>query len=380
MFKFLKTHIYKHTYLILYLVRRSKYKQNQQKGILIMNTHTLKSGDVVNNYKELCRLLCEEVKYGNSKKAQLKEFERYFQYEKHGHKFIILDIYDIPLPKDDKRQIGNRRIYVTYIESILLTYLFKLNNNMGYFTKRQLWRILGMINNSYKNVTIDKLREIDSRITCWELNKFYQICDRKLTSILFSALNSLQNRSLITYEEQYVIVLEKNNKTYIADDDEKKILLEAEKITLNDMGLYTKTHAASCFKLNEFYANANNFLYEKYEWNRVYKQYKIIFLDKKYLRQALNENEIILKKLLLNERVIEAINKHTEILNNSQNEKLETVYKKVTDKLREEDDIWGEPELPNKREIKKQHGIFTYPDYFVEIQKTLSQKLLKIGN
>ena len=76
MFKFLKTHIYKHTYLILYLVRRSKYKQNQQKGILIMNTHTLKSGDVVNNYKELCRLLCEEVKYGNSKKAQLKEFER----------------------------------------------------------------------------------------------------------------------------------------------------------------------------------------------------------------------------------------------------------------------------------------------------------------
>lgn len=146
------------------------------------------------------------------------------------------------------------------------------------------------------------------------------------------------------------------------------------------MGLYTKTHAASCFKLNEFYANANNFLYEKYEWNRVYKQYKIIFLDKKYLRQALNENEIILKKLLLNERVIEAINKHTEILNNSQNEKLETVYKKVTDKLREEDDIWGEPELPNKREIKKQHGIFTYSDYFVEIQKMLSQKLLKIGN
>ena len=54
-----------------------------------MNTHTLKSGDVVNNYKELCRLLCEEVKYGNYKKAQLKEFERYFQYEKHGHKFKI---------------------------------------------------------------------------------------------------------------------------------------------------------------------------------------------------------------------------------------------------------------------------------------------------
>ncbi len=345
-----------------------------------MNTKNLRQGNVINNYKELCILLHEEIKEGNSKKAQLKEFERYFQYKKHGHKFIILNIYDNPLPKNDKRKNSNRKIYVTYIESILLTYLFKSDNNTEYFTKKQLWLILGMVNQSYENITIDKLRETDSRVTRWELNKFYQNCDYKLSSILFSALNSLKNRSLITYEEEYVIINELDNKTqtYIADNNEKKAILEAEKIILDEMSLFSKSHAISCFKLNKFYTNVNKFLYEKYKWKMVYKRYKIIFLDKKYLKMALNENEILLRKLLLNERVIEAVNKRAEKISKSQEKKLDDVYKEVTDKMIETDKLWSLIELPDKETIKKECGIFTYPDYFIEIQKNLSQKLLKI--
>lgn len=344
-----------------------------------MNIKKLKTGDVIKNYKELCNLIEENVKEGSSKKAQLKEFERYFQYEKHGHKFVILEVFDKPLMKCDKRKDGNRRIYVTYIESILLSYLFGLDDSTGYFTKKELWRLLGMINQSYEKVEVDKLQKIDSRITHWEVNKFYQRCDYKLTSILFSALNSLQNRSLIEYEEQYVIVDEKNNKTYVANDDEKKIILTVEKKILNKMGLYSKTHAIACFKLNDFYENVNIFLQKKYGWNCVYKRYKIIFLGKEFLRQALNENEILLKKLLLNERVINTVDKQAEILRDFQNEKFNTTYKEITDKLVKEDDIWELIGLPDKQKIKKQCNIFTYPDYFIEIQKMLSQKLLKLN-
>lgn len=343
-----------------------------------MNTEKIKSGDVVKNYKELCSLIEEEIKDGNSKKLQLKEFERYFQYEKHGQKFLILDVYDTPLPKNDKRKEGNRKLYVTYIESILLTYLYRLDDNTGYFTKKQLWYMLGMINQLYGKVNINDLQEeIDSRITPWELSKFYQRCDYKLSSILFSALNSLKNRSLIDYEEQYVIVSKENR---IADDEERKIILEAEKNTLNQMGLYSKSHVALCFRLNEFYKNTNKYLFENYEWQGVYKQYKIIFLDKHYLQEALDENEVLLKKLLLNERVIETIDKHAETLNISQNEKFDVVYKDVTDKLKQDDDIWGAIELPDKQSVKRQYNVFTYPDYFIEIQKMLSQKLLKIDS
>lgn len=345
-----------------------------------MDTTNLKSGDIINDYKELCTLVKEEIKGGNSKKLQLKEFERYFQYEKHGRKFLILDIYDTPLPKNDKRKDGNRKIYVTYIESILLTYLYRMDNNTGYFTKKQLWCLLGMINQLYGKIDIDDLqKEIDSRITPWELNKFYQRCDYKLSSILFSALNSLKNRSLITYEEQYVI-LEKENKKHIADDKEKRIVLEAEKMTLSKMGLYSKSHVALCFKLNEFYKNVNSYLNEHYKWDGVYKQYKIIFLDKPYLQEALNENEILLNKLLLNEKIIDAVDGHVESLYKSQNEKLDMVYTKVLDNLKQEDDIWGEIELMDKESVQKQYNVFTYPDYFVEIQKLLSQNLLKIDD
>ncbi|MCI8605106.1 MAG: hypothetical protein HFE79_13345 [Ruminiclostridium sp.] len=341
-----------------------------------MNTEKIKAGDIFSNYREICRTLNEEIKEGDSKKAQLKEFERYFQYEKHGRKFLILDVYDTPLPKNDKRKDGNRKIYVTYIESILLTYLYRLDNNTGYFTKKQLWRLLGMINQLYGKVNIDDLREYDSNITPWELNKFYQRCDYKLSSILFSSLNSLKNRSLITYEEQYVIT--KNNKKHIADDEEKKIILEAEKIALSQMGFYSKSHVALCFKLNEFYKNVNSYLNEHYKWKEIYKQYKIIFLDKPYLMEAMNENEILLNKLLLNEKVIDAVNKHAEDLSEAQKEKLDRAYNNALDKLKQEDDIWCEIEPMDKESVRKEYKIFTYPNCFMEVQKMLSQKLLKI--
>jgi hypothetical protein len=38
----------------------------------------------VKNYKKMCELLNEEVKTSNSKKAQLKRWERYISWSKNG--------------------------------------------------------------------------------------------------------------------------------------------------------------------------------------------------------------------------------------------------------------------------------------------------------
>ena len=56
---------------------------------------------------------------------RLEEFKRYFDWEKSGQKFIVTDIYDTPLTKEDKRKLGNNSIYVQCIEVILLQYLSK---------------------------------------------------------------------------------------------------------------------------------------------------------------------------------------------------------------------------------------------------------------
>lgn len=76
---------------------------------LSINTSRLQVGQTVKNYKELCALLGEKESAGNSRKAQLKEFARYFEWEKSGQKFLITDIYDTPLLKVDGRLSGNYR-------------------------------------------------------------------------------------------------------------------------------------------------------------------------------------------------------------------------------------------------------------------------------
>ena len=89
-------------------------------------------------YKELCALLHENpLKSGsNSYKAQLKRWARYFKMEKgRGRSIVILDIYDEPLPNDDGRKNGNRNIYLKYIETILLKYIYYKNGQICYATR-----------------------------------------------------------------------------------------------------------------------------------------------------------------------------------------------------------------------------------------------------
>ena len=106
---------------------------------LDIDTNNIVVGQVVKNYKELCALLGEEFKQGgDSRKAQLKEFARYFDWEKSGQKFLITDIYDTPLPKEDGRLDGHFRagIINTYdVPKVLSnkTGVYKIqHNNMVY--------------------------------------------------------------------------------------------------------------------------------------------------------------------------------------------------------------------------------------------------------
>ena len=72
-----------------------------------MKIENLKEGMVVKNYKEMCVLLDEKIKGGDSKKAQLKEWERYFKYHKDGNKFVIDEIYKEIKEKVDSRKEAN---------------------------------------------------------------------------------------------------------------------------------------------------------------------------------------------------------------------------------------------------------------------------------
>ena len=70
-----------------------------------MNINNLKEGMILKSYRDLCRVLNWEITGGDSKKSQLKELNRFCDFQKQGNKFIIKEIYEIPLDKQDGRNI-----------------------------------------------------------------------------------------------------------------------------------------------------------------------------------------------------------------------------------------------------------------------------------
>lgn len=119
-------------------------------------------------------------------------------------------------------------------------------------------------------------------------------------------------------------------------------------------------------KMPQFYENVNNMLFELYGWERKYERIKLNF-NKTDVKEALLQDEYKLQMLLLNDLVIEAIDKNAQV----------TVDNRMKKALIEYDEYiknyFGKP--PRLDEID---DIFTYPKYFVDIQKKLSQKFLSI--
>lgn len=357
----------------------------------LIDTSGIELGMVVKNYKEMCNILKEEIKAGDSKKAQLKEWTRYLLWEKKGQKFVILDIYDAPLSKQDGRQ--DRNIYVQYIEVILIKILSKQKNSQEpfYFTTNQLWKLLGMINNDYKNISLDNLNDriTDYEVTSFDLKKFYQRCNQRLRDILFSSLNRLEDRALIKYEIETVIVLYDDNgeKNLLpANDKQKKQILKAEKKALKDMGLESRKHVYAKFKEIEFFNKINAYLQEWYGWDSTFSRIKMIYNKSDILETVHKDEEklkndyekVKLQKLELNDKIIEALYKNAQSIADNRHKKADQEYQEAVEKFLE--DEWGgigalpESFIPTKKDFR----IFDYSPCFVEIQNKLTDELISI--
>ena len=102
----------------------------------------------INNYSTLCSILGEEVKKGNSRKAQEREWQRYFEYDRAGVLFIIKEIYDEPLMKQDKGK------YINPIDILHEYELYKIlqrqDNGIYNFNFMELAEELNYINSNYR--------------------------------------------------------------------------------------------------------------------------------------------------------------------------------------------------------------------------------------
>lgn len=283
-----------------------------------VNTTQLTEGQVFDTYPALCKALGCDVYGGYQKTKQLKEFERYFNYEKEGKKFIITEIYPEPI-SEEYRMAANAK-YVGFIQNILLSYLSQQEEEIIYLTQQQLWTILGMVNNKYFLMRTphkkEDLMNLSEDMTMFDINNFFNRSGAKFADIIKTALNSLQRRKLLIYEKPYRIGEVVSNEKFMqsgvvyrdATDNEKKYILRTENKLMHQFGFNDiyKLYASS--KSVAYYDSLNKIFQKEKDWDHVYSCYKFIF-DKDNIIEAINEDAEIKQ---MNELIIQVLNEQAE--------------------------------------------------------------------
>lgn len=351
-----------------------------------------KEDNTVKNYKLMCGLIGEDETTGNSKKAQLNRWKRYFDFYKDGQKFVINEIYDEPFATDDARK-RKEGLYVKYIELLLLEYLSKQSDYKVTVGSREMYRILGMTNENYsirskmKSIAANEvirqtMAKNESRfvftnppvISDFNINNFYFRAEQKLNKILYSALNSMKNRFLIDYKKVNLIaeLVELENGCRYLDYREStayedKLILEAKKLIISQMGYNNVTEIMLCYKCEEFYNSFNEYVKEHYGWERCYPQLRVVYIDDIANQIPLKAEEIRKlsyedKKSQLNAEIIKSLNIQAEKRYEDNCKKIETEY----------DGEWGDFNKMNE------NVPFVYESEYVEIQRALADYLLNI--
>lgn len=337
---------------------------NDNANVLKLNTSELVIGDY-NTYKQLCNILKEPIKTGNAKSAQLKEWKRYFDYEKIGNKFLILDVYEEPLEKE--YQYPANAVYIKYIETMLLSLLAATEGNMITITPQSLYQTFGMINNQFYAIgnlespeRLKELQKINSEMTEFEIDNFFERCKTKFSKVIKGAFTSLQRRMLIKYSEEYeYYVLEKKNlydyrpnpqmeiHRYIANADDIEYILKVKRETMLKYGCEDESQIYLKRKTLPYYNEIHRRIKEERNWVGLYKVYVINYCRDTSI-EALEKDQLTLQKYGLNEALIKY---------------LDNQAKKNYEKT---------------KTISRHSNKFRYPDNYIDMQLALSNKLLRL--
>ena len=331
----------------------------------------LAPGLILKNYNELCSTLDLPIVGGKQKELQMKNLERFCKYEKQGHKFVITEVYDSPYEKEDKRVNGNNSVFVTYIETLLLNQFIRNDGCKLTFTKRQLWEMLGMVNANYtkyfeKKKLAAELQVYEPRLRQWHIDRFYSRSRKKLNDIVKSALNSLKRRKLIDYRDDVIVACKGKKQFEVTRPWQLEKILEIERETLDELVGATKKiirdgkevtvptdmrdilfNSDKKVNLKKYLDLRNKKLQATLGFDFIYKRYRIV-CNRKYLERGLAENEQMLRQAL-NLKVVDSVNE---------------LAQKDFDK--------------NRADLKSGKIHFIYPNYYMDIQKLLSAKLLNI--
>lgn len=235
-------------------------------------------GDVVKNYKVLCKLLEVDELGGDEKVYQIEYFKRCFSFERKGHSYIITEVFDEVEPVE--KTLRSDAVYERTIEIILLDFLRSRRGKPCISTYKEWFYTLGMVNSRYTydaNKTGMEHDEIKTPVilafgskdgnSAEELNStagarnyyaFFSRTSNYFSSRVKRAFSNLEhNRHLISSRKVYMIY--DGNKTRIAEGHELELINAAYQETMDLFGIKEEyqIYQRSQEAVKRFYGSVN---------------------------------------------------------------------------------------------------------------------------
>ena len=214
-------------------------------------------GMIFKNYKELVAFFDDEIKNGKSKKYQLENFKRYFDYEKQGNKFIITAIKDAPTEKKlrGKTATVGKELDVLLANALLMKEMENSNSNSDTkdcYTYKQLYtKVLDIVKLDGNEIFFECTKPHDLAEHFGLLDgEFVANYKDKLIYTLKDdfkrSLNRLQKNDVITIEDLALYVSKDEPTAKMLRASEYEDYLELEKQVCQELDI----------KLNQRYMNA----------------------------------------------------------------------------------------------------------------------------
>lgn len=268
-----------------------------------MRIQELKEGQVIKNYRELCEVLGEKPKPSgsNSQKAHIKKFERYFEYTRDGHKYIITNIYNTKKKKEETRGGANNKVYVEDFEKLMIYHLYKDKSEVKLLSKTSIYKIMDLYNDNY-NLGRDKISKLCEilEVPTKSLYEFYDMNSGKLTKLVERNLKALRSKALITYESVMCVAKEEAEVQYNellepiiikgkmqyetvinyreATKEERQALIRFENEVLKEYGVFTHKDIYLKGKWNEYTKKVRQKIYDSnLNIKYYYRAYRITY-------------------------------------------------------------------------------------------------------
>lgn len=265
-----------------------------------MNIGNLSEGLIVPNYRELCSLIGEKVKTGNSKMAQLKELENYIEYEKDGNRFVITKILTEQELIVSEIKRGRKNIYTSMIEILLLDTLANKGDNL-IISKKNLIKSLNLVNDNY-DIGYKKPQELANHFNM-ELHyvqDFYKLNNSNLTNIVNGALHSLSSKRMIDYKVDTMIKKYDEMKQRLINPLERQLLLVIDKECMEKFNIHSveelnkKVNNVHFQKIKDF---RDDLIRERTNIEYFYKVFDIVINHEFIESEKLKITDFILKSM-----------------------------------------------------------------------------------